>query len=341
MPIVKIRTCFAKGRTDYEEREIPQPFVTGIIDPDWPYTVAPGVKDFTPKEGEIPLSGFTRSRDTTQNQYEAATPLSITELGKLPIGDLIGGYIFMWTVAPFLIGSGVKKLPGLYPSAALYLLKEWGFEPCSMITWGKYNLERYKKEGEGGYGGVGFWFLGNAEFVIVGKKPGMPSIRTGKSSFIIESLESIEPSLIIEPKQKHSSKPKNIHELVESRFPGPYVEIFGREQRVGWTVLGDDKNLEDPSDIRVSLNKILKKQEETMELKTCPTCGGTYKRDFNYNHKEGRCKKVDSAISDVSNNLEKVVPAAPESKLDIKIKAVQQELAKLLSLKEAYESATK
>jgi N6-adenosine-specific RNA methylase IME4 len=220
----KITTCFAEGKNKQESREMCEPFTTGIIDPDWPYTPAPVGKDSEVGEKDAPQCGYTRYRDSKKNvcKEDAITPLSIEQLGNLPIGDLIGGYLFMWTVSPFLIGTGVKPKPlevegKSYPSAALYLLERWGFVPCSMITWGKYNLSRLDNgETSGGYGGVGFWFLGNAEFVIVAKKPNMPSIRTGESS------------LFLDIKGKHSVKPKTIHQVVEQRFPGPYVEIFGR-----------------------------------------------------------------------------------------------------------------
>jgi N6-adenosine-specific RNA methylase IME4 len=261
MSLITIQTNFAAKKVKTETREIAAPFTTGIIDPDWPYTVAPGMKTLSKERDVVPLSGFTRNRDTTANQYKAENALSIEEMGKLPIGELIGGYLFMWTVSPFLLG-GVKKSR---QSAALYLMEQWGFEPCSMLTWAKYNLERIRNgEPSGGYGGVGFWLLGNAEYVIIGKKPDMPSIRTGYSS------------LFVEPKQKHSAKPKNVHKLVEARFPGPYVEIFGRYGSIevpktkngittkemkdfgsapkGWTILGDEAP-GDGKDIRDSIRE--------------------------------------------------------------------------------------
>jgi N6-adenosine-specific RNA methylase IME4 len=208
---LKIQRSFAKRLEKYETVEMRQPFATAIIDPDWPYTVAPGTKDFAGDKRKGKLSGFTRNRDG-KNQYRQKKPLSLDELKMLPVGDAVGGYILLWTVGPFLING-----------AAADLLKAWGFEPASIITWAKYDLKN-----KHGYGGVGYWFLGNAEFCIVAKRPGYPSIRTGLSS------------LIVEPKGFHSSKPDNIHAICEARFPGPYLEIFGRELRSGWTVLGNE-----------------------------------------------------------------------------------------------------
>lgn len=203
-----------------------EPFSTGIVDPDWPYTVAPGMKVLTNGSSKGRLSGYTRNRDEAQNQYTAKRPLSIDEMARLPIGEVVGGYIFLWIVAPFLLMGTHKRL-----------LSAWGFEPMSMVTWAKYDLEN-----KHGYGGVGFWFLGNAEFCVVGKRRGMPSVRTGRSS------------LFIAPKKRHSEKPDDIHSLCEDRFPGPYIEIFGRRERKGWVVLGNEVGQR--LDIRESLDAI-------------------------------------------------------------------------------------
>jgi N6-adenosine-specific RNA methylase IME4 len=36
----------------------------------------------------------------------------------------------------------------------------------------------------------------------------------------------------------HSSKPAEFYSLVESCSPGPYLEMFARDEREGWTVWG-------------------------------------------------------------------------------------------------------
>lgn len=37
----------------------------------------------------------------------------------------------------------------------------------------------------------------------------------------------------------HSAKPEAFYDLVETLAAGPYVELFARRQRPGWTCLGD------------------------------------------------------------------------------------------------------
>jgi N6-adenosine-specific RNA methylase IME4 len=230
MALITVQTCFARGKEKFREVESSTRYVSAIIDPDWPYTVAPGMKslkDVANAESKGRLSGFTRNKDESLNQYRQKYPMSIERMKKLRVPELVSGYILMWTVGPFLING-----------SALEILKAWGFEPCSILTWAKYDLKNSH-----GYGGVGFWFLGNAEFCIVAKREGFPSIRTGKSS------------MFIAPKTRHSEKPINVHQLCEQRFPGPYVEIFGRKDREDWLVLGDEVtgcNIEESIDMAIA-----------------------------------------------------------------------------------------
>jgi N6-adenosine-specific RNA methylase IME4 len=220
---MKVQCNFAKGREKSVKIDTFRSFTTAVIDPDWPYSCAPDVRG-----GNGKLSGFTRYHETERNAYAQKKAMSIAELKALPIGRVVDGYVLLWTVGPFLLNG-----------SAVGLLNAWGFEAVSLVTWGKYDLENGH-----GYGGVGFWFLGNAEFCVVAKRPNWPSIRTGKSS------------LVIDKKRNHSAKPKAIHELCEQRFPGPYLEVFGREQRDGWTVLGDEAP-GDGGDVRETLRAFI------------------------------------------------------------------------------------
>ena len=83
---------------------------------------------------------------------------------------------------------------------------------------------------------------------MVAKRPGEKSNRTG------------EQSIFQTKRQRHSAKPDNVHLLVEKHFPGPYLEIFGRRSREGWTILGNEAP-NDGSDIRDSLRQLLSVEE--------------------------------------------------------------------------------
>ena len=40
------------------------------------------------------------------------------------------------------------------------------------------------------------------------------------------------------PVGAHSAKPEEVRRRIERLFPGPYLELYGRESVSGWTVWG-------------------------------------------------------------------------------------------------------
>ena len=39
---------------------------------------------------------------------------------------------------------------------------------------------------------------------------------------------------------EHSAKPDEVYRRIERLFPGPYLELFARRERDGWTTWGDE-----------------------------------------------------------------------------------------------------
>jgi N6-adenosine-specific RNA methylase IME4 len=128
--------------------------------------------------------------------------------------------------------------------AASRLVSAWGFEWVTLIYWTKtsksgprprtlWNEVVYKP-----HWGVGYWFRGDVEPVVVAKRKGTSSYRTG------------ERASFLAPAMAHSAKPPFLHELAEKFFPGPYLEVFARRQRPGWTCVGNEI---DGRDIREAL----------------------------------------------------------------------------------------
>lgn len=42
------------------------------------------------------------------------------------------------------------------------------------------------------------------------------------------------------PRREHSRKPDTLHRIIEACSPGPYLELFAREQRPGWATWGNE-----------------------------------------------------------------------------------------------------
>jgi len=60
-------------------------------------------------------------------------------------------------------------------------------------------------------------------------------------------------NLIVSPIRRHSAKPEICQDRIEQLYPAPYLEIFARRPRLGWTCCGNDL---DGLDIHDSLYRI-------------------------------------------------------------------------------------
>ena len=46
-------------------------------------------------------------------------------------------------------------------------------------------------------------------------------------------------NIISTRKREHSRKPDELYDIIESCSPGPYLELFSRGKRTGWSVWGN------------------------------------------------------------------------------------------------------
>lgn len=83
--------------------------------------------------------------------------------------------------------------------------------------------------------GPGVWFQHCTELLLIGRR-GSPFGKLGNP-------RPARKGIIIHPRLEHSKKPSEVHEWVESKqanFPRPWIELFAREKRAGWTVWGNE-----------------------------------------------------------------------------------------------------
>jgi N6-adenosine-specific RNA methylase IME4 len=131
--------------------------------------------------------------------------MSLDEIAALPVGDLAADVstLFVWTIDRYL-----------YDTPAI--VEAWGFKYHLTMAWDKTN------------GMAMFGFNRQTEFVVVGFKgphDAYPSGPVMRSSFTARSTH-------------HSAKPPLFLDMVEARWPGPYVELFARAPRLGWDSWG-------------------------------------------------------------------------------------------------------
>jgi len=74
---------------------------------------------------------------------------------------------------------------------------------------------------------MGYWTRSNGEPCLLATR-GQPKRRSA----------SVRMG-IIEPARQHSRKPDCVYGRIEKLLAGPYLELFARTQRPGWTAIGD------------------------------------------------------------------------------------------------------
>ena len=101
----------------------------------------------------------------------------------------------------------------------LELVKAWGFEYKTLITWAK---DRF---------GIGQYFRGQTEQCIFAVKGALP--------FKIENDKRQQgTTLITARRMKHSEKPAQMREYVERVSYEPRLELFGRKVPANWDAIG-------------------------------------------------------------------------------------------------------
>lgn len=156
-------------------------------------------------------------------------------------------------------------VPNALLPEGLQVLKAWGFEYKSHIVW-----EKVRKDGGPDGRGVGFYFRNVTEILLFGVRgKDVRTLQPGRSQVnFIEASERTEPDgdLIKTRKREHSRKPDEQYGIIESCSWGPYLELFGRGQREGWTVWGNQADADyKPTWKTYSHNSFTDKVSETAE----------------------------------------------------------------------------
>lgn len=140
--------------------------------------------------------------------------MSLEEIKQLRVEDSCAphAHLYLW-------------VPNALLPEGLEVMKEWGFRYVSNIVWAK----RRKDGGPDGRG-VGFYFRNVTELILFGVRGSMRTLAPARS----------QVNMIETRKREHSRKPDEQYELIESCSPGPYLELFARYPRTGWTAWGDE-----------------------------------------------------------------------------------------------------
>ncbi len=148
--------------------------------------------------------------------------MSTEEICALPIGDYGAdpSHLYLW-VPNALLPEGLR------------VMQAWGYNYKSNIVW-------YKTRKDGGPDGrgVGFYFRNVTELLLFGVR--------GKNARTREAGRR-QVNIIPSRKREHSRKPDEAYDIIEGCSAGPFLELFARGTRKGWTAWGNQADAYEPT----------------------------------------------------------------------------------------------
>jgi len=139
-------------------------------------------------------------------------------IAAMPVADLTAdrSHCYLW-------------VPNALLADGLTVLARWGFTYKSMLVWHKV-----RKDGGSDGRGVGFYFRNVTEPVLFGVRGRARTLDPGRR----------QVNLFATRKREHSRKPEELYDIVEACSPGPYLELFARYPRAGWSQWGAEADAE-------------------------------------------------------------------------------------------------
>ncbi len=149
--------------------------------------------------------------------------MGLAQIIAMPVKEIAApnAHLFLWATGPCL-------------RQAFDVIDAWGFRYSGVaFTWVKLKRSyqasqlRVLPTAEADlHVGLGFTTRKNAEFCLLARR--------GSAKRVAKDVREI----ILSPVREHSRKPDEFYGRVERYCAGPYLELFGRQSRPGWTTWG-------------------------------------------------------------------------------------------------------
>lgn len=148
--------------------------------------------------------------------------MKLDDICALPVADIVAdtAHLYLW-VPNALLPDGLR------------VMEEWGFTYKSNLVWHKI-----RKDGGSDGRGVGFYFRNVTELILFGVR--------GKNARTLDAGRR-QVNYLATQKREHSRKPDEQYPLIEACSPGPFLEMFARGPRKGWTVWGNQADDYEPT----------------------------------------------------------------------------------------------
>lgn len=168
------------------------------------------------KQTAVQKRGSTSTYTSASVHYHT---MAADDIAALPVREVAADdcALFLWICWPML-------------SEAMALIEAWGFtyKTCA-FSWMKAHaqqIDMFRDDADASMG-MGYWTRANSEPCLLATR-GAP-----------KRLSADVRQGIIEPRREHSRKPDCVPSRIERLVAGPYLELFARTTRPGWTVWGN------------------------------------------------------------------------------------------------------
>jgi N6-adenosine-specific RNA methylase IME4 len=141
--------------------------------------------------------------------------MTLDDIKALPVGELMDAtaHLYLW-------------VPNALLPDGLAVMAAWGFAYKANLVWHKI-----RRDGGPDGRGVGFYFRNVTELILFGVK--------GKNARTLAPGRR-QVNFLATRKREHSRKPDEQYSIIEACSPGPYLELFARGTRPGWTTWGNE-----------------------------------------------------------------------------------------------------
>lgn len=200
------------------------PFGCILADPPWRFeTFSAKGRDRCPDDTLSPTAKRNLQRQNKPEKHYAT--MTLDEIKALDVAQVAARdcVLFMWAVDPLL--------PQAFDVGAA-----WGFKYKTVgFVWAKERRitssrgDAFDHPDEKRFPmGTGYWTRANPEMCLL--------FTRGAPKRVSASVRK----LLIAPRREHSRKPDEQYERIEQLVDGPYLEMFARTARPGWTAWGNE-----------------------------------------------------------------------------------------------------
>jgi N6-adenosine-specific RNA methylase IME4 len=133
--------------------------------------------------------------------------MDVDAIASLPVRELADdrAHLYLWTI-------------NKYVEDAYEIARLWGFRPSTLLVW-------CKNPNGIGLGGT---FSLTTEYILFARRG------------VLTAKERRDSTWWLWRRGPHSAKPEAFLDMVEQVSPPPYLEMFARRQRLGWSTWGNE-----------------------------------------------------------------------------------------------------